>query len=889
MPPDTQALLITLVTQAVLTGTLGGLLLAFHRTYRQAFLRDWAVSWWAAALSILAGLASTTEIWSVPPAASTRLLFSILSQWTAYLRIIYLITGASEKALIVPVSQNRRRGLALLALLAALAIALPFADDPLGGSARLLLRVGLRNVATGIAFLAVAVLLGRRRELATVGRRFLVGTMALYAMGQFLYAYYSIANIMGWPVPQAVAYHGNLDIVLQALIGFSMVSALLEGERERAEDRAREAQAAGEALRAQDVRFRMLIENANDIITILESDGRVSYVSPPLTRILGWMPSEWMGRFATEFVHRDDSVRFSETQREVMAMPEEIRQATFRLRHRDGSYRLLEGIGRGMREHDGRTVILINSRDITDRVRAEAAHRTTEEQLALHLAQTPLGVIEFDLDTRIREWNPAAATIFGWTRSEVVGRGMELLVPEESQPESRRELRAILAGSGVARATAINRRKDGRLIECEWTNTLLKDASGRAIGVACFVQDITERRRLEQHLARAQRLDSVGRLAAGVAHDFNNLLTAIFGGVEAIRGGLRVGEPVDDDLAAIDHAARRAAALTRQLLAFARQQVVVARTVDLDQLLDSLVQMLRRVLGAQVELMTTTAAEHGLAHIDAGQLEQVILNLVVNARDAMPAGGQIVLETGRRRVEHLEVHEGETVEPGEYVTLTVRDNGSGIAPEVRPHIFEPFFTTKGPGQGTGLGLATSYGIVRQHGGHLWCASELGVGTAFTICLPRAAAAAATAPAPAPDDPASAGNATILIAEDDPTVRSTTARVLRKQGYTVLEAQDGQHAFELIERTVARVDLVLTDLVMPRLGGLALATLMRAEFPEILVCFTSGYSEEVESIEELTEAGLFLRKPFDPDELLRFVGRVLKAHRASSTSNSWNPA
>jgi signal transduction histidine kinase/ActR/RegA family two-component response regulator/HAMP domain-containing protein len=395
--------------------------------------------------------------------------------------------------------------------------------------------------------------------------------------------------------------------------------------------------------------------------------------------------------------------------------------------------------------------------------------------------------------------------------------------------------------------------------------------TSRLIGVA---QDITEQRRVEHQLIQSQRMEAIGNLAGGIAHDFNNLLTAIIGYLSFVQRRLPADVPVRDDLTEVERAARRAAALTSQLLSYARRQMVVPSSVDLNATVAGLTPMVRRLVGEDVEVDTELAETLGSVRVDPGQLEQVLLNLVANARDAMPSGGSLRLTTRNVAITSTAARTIPEARPGQYVALEVEDTGTGMTPEVQARIFEPFFTTKPPGAGTGLGLAMCYGIVRQAEGLILVESEPGRGTRFSVLLPREGAGAnAEGTLPLPRLPA--GRETVMLVEDDPTVRVVTARMLRELGYTVLEAGSASEARNVATTADGRIDLLLTDVVMPGGSGRELAEALTLARPGLPVVFMSGYTADVVLRQGIVQDKVaFLSKPFTADALAAALRRAL---------------
>jgi len=397
-------------------------------------------------------------------------------------------------------------------------------------------------------------------------------------------------------------------------------------------------------------------------------------------------------------------------------------------------------------------------------------------------------------------------------------------------------------------------------------------------------RDVSERKHLEAQLMQSQRLESVGRLAGGVAHDFNNLLTAIMGNTELARDSLPANHPARADMDEIAKSSQRAAELTHQLLAFARKQIIESHVIDLNRLILEMDKLLRRLIGEHIELIVL--AESGLWQIraDRGQIEQIVVNLAVNARDAMPGGGTLTIETRNVRLDHDYAHRHISVNPGCYVMLAISDTGTGMDEEIQDQIFEPFFTTKAPGRGTGLGLATCYGIVKQHGGTIWPYSEPGHGSTFKIYLPRVDAPAEDHRLPIAGDDLPYGTETILLAEDEPSVRMLAARVLRAQGYTIVEAEHGDAALELAHAWQgAPFDLLLTDVVMPRMSGKTLSERIQTLYPASKVLFISGYTDSAIVHHGQLDPGIvFLQKPFSPAALARKVREVLDSRELLRT-------
>jgi PAS domain S-box-containing protein len=478
--------------------------------------------------------------------------------------------------------------------------------------------------------------------------------------------------------------------------------------------------------------------------------------------------------------------------------------------------------------------------------------------------------------------SPSTETLLGYRPESLLGDSVVSLVhPEDLERRENARLEVLReGGAGAASCTYRVRRSNGKWawIEVLYRRTLLP--KGQSYGILSAARDITERKCLEEQFLQAQKLEAVGRLAGGVAHDFNNLLTAIVGSVDAAQEQLPKEHPAQQHLTEIDLVSRRAAGLTRQLLSFSRHQVVNVEVLDLNAVLQGLDSLLRRVIGEDVQLVTKTADRLPPVRADEGQLGQVLLNLVVNARDAMPTGGRLTIETQAVELdaEYARAHDG--VVPGRYVLLAVTDTGTGIPAEVTAHLFEPFFTTKPVGRGTGLGLATCFGIVAAAGGHLWYYTEPGIGTTFKVYLPQVVDEAVAVAAPvAQADPG--GTETVLVVEDEPAVRRVTLRMLQSMGYSVIEAHNGAAALQTISEASAPVDLVVTDMVMPEMSGAEMVSTLHLTQPNLRVLFLSGYAEEALSHNGRLEVGLhFLQKPFSRADLARAVRKALSGERAA---------
>ena len=520
---------------------------------------------------------------------------------------------------------------------------------------------------------------------------------------------------------------------------------------------------------------------------------------------------------------------------------------------------------------DLRLVIL---HDVTDRRRKEAEVRRTNELLRAVIEASPPAIIALDRAGLATLWNPAAERMFGWRADEVIGRELP------TGPSDGRvgfDLLRDAAAAGGAAFDATQPRRDGTLADVRVSSNGLRDDSGRLDGLVALIEDITDRKRTElalaereEQLRHAQKMEAIGRLAGGVAHDFNNLLTAIRGYTHLLLGEVSPESPMRADLEEIDKATTRATALTAQLLTFSRKQVRQLRILNLNAVVEGIEKMLRRLITENIVLDTRLAGAPPHVRADAGQLDQVLINLVVNAADAMPGGGSIVIETNSV-VLSQPLSDGQTsVPPGAYVTLAVRDSGTGIDPTVRAHIFEPFFTTKPAGKGTGLGLATVFGIVQQTEGYIMVESAPG-GTTFTVYLPRLAEAPEARSPSEVDGSEGGGSETVLVVEDDAAVRKIATKSLARAGYSVLEAPDAAAALHLFSTHGPWINLVITDAVMPGMSGPELAAHLTRVRPALPILLMTGYTDRMGD-----EPGIMhlLNKPFSPTELIRRVREIL---------------
>jgi PAS domain S-box-containing protein len=515
---------------------------------------------------------------------------------------------------------------------------------------------------------------------------------------------------------------------------------------------------------------------------------------------------------------------------------------------------------------------LVLSAFAAQRQRAESALRDAHQNVRAVIEGSPLPIYALDTANIVQSWNHAAEALFGWRAEEVIGRPLPIIPNDSTDDHGSRQ--RLLNGEAIRGLEVTAVKKDGAPVMLSVSAAPLYDATHKVTGVLSIAADLTELRQLEVQYRQAQKMEAVGRLAGGIAHDFNNILTAILGTASLMAETIDADSPARPDLQEIEKAARRAAGLTGQLLAFSRRQVLEPQLIDVNALVRDLEAMLHRLIGEHIELRTVLASDAGAVRADRGQLEQAIVNLVVNARDAMPDGGRLTIETANTEFDSQYSKGHVSADPGPYVLVAISDTGIGMSAETKAHLFEPFFTTKELGKGTGLGLATVYGIVKQSGGYVWAYSELAQGATFKIYLPRVAGTP-TPPASPADAQPSRGTETLLVAEDEVSVRRLVMRVLESRGYAVLEARDGREALEIAAAHSGPIDLLVTDVVMPGMNGRELAKLLSSQRPDMRALFLSGYTDHAIVRDGQLEPGLaFLQKPFTPDALARKVRQVL---------------
>jgi PAS domain S-box-containing protein len=681
-----------------------------------------------------------------------------------------------------------------------------------------------------------------------------------------------VSGTMGEETAVQAMRAGAQDFVVKDRVG-RLVAAV---EREVREFKQRVARREAEdALRESELRFRRLAESGLVGIIVAEGSGRILEANDAFLDMVGYSREQlasglvnWAELTPPEWTSL--SIQVIEDLRATgIARPWEKEYV-----RKDGS-RVPVLVCVATFESDKNISLVI---DLTERKQADVARRRAEEALRASEVQyralfdnSPLPKWVYDLDTlRFLAVNEGAVRAYGYTREEFLGMTIKDIRP----PEDVARFVSVLEDPTVKDQTGVWRHqtKDGMQFDAEiHAHTFEQDGRARRLIVA---QDVTERRRLEEQLRQAQKMEAVGRLAGGVAHDFNNILSVILSYSEMLLADLPPDEPMRDDIDEIAKAGRRAVDLTRQLLSFSRQQVLAPKVLEPNDLLANIDKMLRRILGADIDLASVPAERLGRVRADPGSLEQVIMNLVVNARDAMPTGGKLTIETANMEIDEEYASQHPDSKPGPHVMIAVTDTGTGMDAATRARIFEPFFTTKGQGKGTGLGLSTVFGIVHQSGGTVWVYSEVGKGTTFKVLLPRVDADLDATQSTAPLAPTH-GTETILLVDDDEPVRLVARAILRKNGYRVLEASNAGEALLHAESHTGPIHLLVTDVVMPQMSGPTLAQRLTAIRHGMKVLCMSGYTDDSIVRHGIIEGSIaFLQKPVTPQGLARKVRAVL---------------
>jgi two-component system cell cycle sensor histidine kinase/response regulator CckA len=621
--------------------------------------------------------------------------------------------------------------------------------------------------------------------------------------------------------------------------------------------------------------FRLISENAADLIAVVDMRGNRIYNSLSYERVLGYSAEELKNTSSFEQIHPEDRERVkegaAEARRTGVGRPME-----YRFRHKDGTWRVLESTASVIRNSTGDSdrLVIVN-RDVTDRKLAADALQRSEAGFRSVVGDAPYGIFKASLTGKILMVNPALEKMLGYTSEDELLK-VNLVSGIYRHPAEYQKISELfLRDSNFKDAEVEWKRKDGAFITVRCSGWPTKDESGTDMEV--FAEDVTERRVMERQLRMAQKMEAVGRLSGGIAHDFNNLLGVIIGYIQVMKRNLIPGQPSYEYAEEIEKAGKRAVALTRQLLAFSRQQVLEPVILNLNTLVSEMEKMLPRLIGEDIQLNLILDPVIGQVKADPGQIEQVVMNLAVNARDAMPDGGKLTIQTANAELDAVFVSEHPGSIAGHYVVLAVMDTGTGMDPETQAQIFEPFFTTKGRDRGTGLGLATVYGVVKQSNGYIVVESEVGKGALFKVYLPRIEESVPTRIESIQAPPTARGSETILLVEDAEPLRMLAHLFLKENVYHVLTAADGAEAQQVAAQTPGPIHLLLTDVVMPGINGRVLAERLAPLHPTMKVLYMSGYTDSFIAGHGVLEEGIhLLHKPFTEEALMRKIRELLDA-------------
>jgi two-component system, cell cycle sensor histidine kinase and response regulator CckA len=632
--------------------------------------------------------------------------------------------------------------------------------------------------------------------------------------------------------------------------------------------------------------FRLISDNAADMIAVVDMNGNRIYNSQSYSRVLGYNQEELKHSSAFEQIHPEDREK-------VQRAAADARQSgigrtlEYRIRHKDGSWRVLESTASVIRGPGGepQKLVIVN-RDVTERKAAAESLRLSESGFRSMVEDAPYGIFRCRSNGKLLSANPAFQRMLRYDLADELLQS-NLVEDVFDSPSEFQKLKNLVDDGKEFKDVAVElRRKDGSKITVRCRGRNVSDHEGLP-SFDVFAEDVTEKRILERQLQMAAKMEAVGRLSGGIAHDFNNLLGVIIGYSQLFKKKLDPESPLREHAEEIEKAGQRAAALTRQLLAFSRQQVLKPAVLNLNDLVSDMVKMLPRLIGEDITVSTSLAADLARVKADHGQIEQVIMNLAVNARDAMPSGGELRIETANREFDQAYTRHHAGARPGQYVMLSVVDSGMGIDAETLAHIFEPFFTTKEVGKGTGLGLATVYGVVKQSEGYVWVDSAVGKGASFQIFLPRVDQEQSIPfPTRGQDAKTAGGSETILLVEDSEPLRKLTQSFLESNGFEVLVAHNGEDAIKIEAAAARKIHLLVTDVVMPGINGRVLAERLHLKQPEMKVLYISGYTDSFIAIHGVLERGMtLLNKPYTEDELVQKVRETLRAASGETNEES----
>jgi PAS domain S-box-containing protein len=630
--------------------------------------------------------------------------------------------------------------------------------------------------------------------------------------------------------------------------------------------------------------FRLISENAADLIAVVDMQGNRIYNSLSYERVLGYSAEELRSSSSFEQIHPEDRERVKEGAEEARRTGAG-RPMEYRFRHKDGTWRVLESTASVIRNSEGDPdKLVIVNRDVTERKRAADALQRSETSFRSVVGDAPYGIFKANMTGKLLMANPALEKMLGYKSQDELLE-VDLASGIYRHPAEHQKVSELLLRDQHFKDVEVEwKRKDGVFITVRCSGRSIKDETGTSMEV--FAEDVTERRVLERQLRMAQKMEAVGRLSGGIAHDFNNLLGVVIGYIQVIKRTLVPGQPSYEYAEEIEKAGQRAVSLTRQLLAFSRQQVLDPVILNLNTLVSEMEKMLPRLIGEDIQLNLFLDPAIGQVKADTGQIEQVVMNLAVNARDAMPEGGKLTIQTANAELDAAFTREHPGLIAGPYVMLAVTDTGTGMDPETQAQIFEPFFTTKGRDKGTGLGLATVYGVVKQSNGYIAVESEKGKGALFKVYLPRIELPVAAKSEGMQALPTVRGSETILLVEDAEPLRLLAQLFLKENGYQVLTAADGAEAEQIAAENPGPIHLLLTDVVMPGINGRVLAERLAPKRPAMKVLYMSGYTDSFMAGHGVLDEGIhLLHKPFTEDALMRKIRERLDAGKETEKTGS----
>jgi len=665
------------------------------------------------------------------------------------------------------------------------------------------------------------------------------------------------------------------DLKLAERVGHQIAGAIanaqLFAERKQAE----------EALQTERQRFQILSEHAPFGMLVIDKDGTFRYINPKFRELFGYHLKDipdgkpWFRKAYPDPAYRHNVISAWINDLKIFA-PGEKRPRVYTVTCKDGTEKIVNFIPVQLETGEN----LVTCEDITEHMRFEETLRESEERYRTLFEGSKDAVYITTQEGRFVDFNQAFLDLFTYSKEDLV-----LLHAQETyaHPEDRHKFQQEIEKKGFVSDYEVKlQKKDKKEMDCLLTASVRRDNDGTILGYQGILRDITERKRaeqemkaLEEQLRQSQKMEAIGRLAGGIAHDFNNMLTIIKGYSQLSLSELKEDQPLRENLEGIQKATDRATGLIRKILAFSRRQVMEMKVLDLNILLIDLDKLLRRIIGEDIELVTVLAEDLGRVKVDPGQVEQVILNLAVNAKDAMLNGGKLTIETANAQLDEAYARSHIAVIPGHYVMLSMSDTGVGMSPEVKERIFEPFFTTKDKDKGTGLGLSTVYGIVKQSGGNIWVYSEPSQGTTFKIYLPREEEPLEEIRKKRVEEKLPHGSETVLVVEDEEELRKLAVQILQKQGYKVLEAPQGDEALLISQKYEGPIHLLITDVVMPGMSGRDLSERLTPLRPEIKTLYMSGHTNSAIIHHGVLEPGVnLLQKPFTPETLVRKVHGVL---------------